>query len=71
MSKPKKATRRALTWRDISDSHHRTFPSQPSPESLHPGPDTTLRAICGSPESRAVVDAYAFRFPVTIVAVLA
>jgi hypothetical protein len=71
MPKRKSApTRRALTWRDYSDSLHRSFPCRPDPESLHPGPETVLNAVAGSPEARAIVDAYAFRFPVRILAVL-
>jgi len=49
----------------------RSFTSQPSPESLHPGPDTVLSAVSGNPSARAILDSYAFRFPVTIVEVLA
>jgi hypothetical protein len=71
MSKPKKSTTRKLSWRDYNDASHRSFPNQPSPESLHPGPQTVLSAICGSPEARAIMNIYAFRFPVTIVEVLA
>jgi hypothetical protein len=67
----KKITTRKLTWRDYDDSTHRRFTSHPSPESLHPGPQTILSAVCGNPGARAILDSYAFRFPVTIVAVLA
>jgi len=61
------AKQKVRRWTDAFD---RSFPSWPSPESLHPGPQTVLGAVCGSPEQRAIVDAYAFRFPCTIVEVL-
>jgi hypothetical protein len=63
-------THRALSWRDYNDSLHRSFPAQPNPESLRPDSGTVINAISGSPEARAIVDAYAFRFPVRILAVL-
>jgi hypothetical protein len=64
MAKQKKSiTKRS--WRDLDDRHHRSFPTQPNPESLHPDADTVFHAVCGSPEARAITDSYAFRFPVT------
>jgi hypothetical protein len=63
-------TTRKLTWRDYADAVHRSFPSMPSPESLHPGPSTVERAVSGDDEARSIIDAYAFRFKVTIREVL-
>jgi hypothetical protein len=62
-----KTKTRKLSWRDYSDDAFRTFPAPPNPESLHPGPATVDRAVAGKEESRAIIDSYAFRFPVTIV----
>lgn len=56
------------SWRDYSDSLHRGFSRLPSPQSLHPDADTVFAAVSGDRHSRAIVDAYAFRFPVTVVA---
>jgi hypothetical protein len=61
---------RKPTWRDYEDALHRTFPARPNPESLHPGASTVERAITGNLEARAIMDSYAFRFPVTVVEVL-
>jgi|GEM_PF-4565845 len=59
------------SWRDIPDaSHNNPLTSWPSPESLSPGPQTSFAAVCGNPEAKAIIDGYAFRFPVTIVASL-
>jgi hypothetical protein len=69
MKKKSKSTRRTITWRDYPDHLHRRFSQQPNPESLRPDHDTVLAAICGNPESRAIIDSYAFRFPVTVMAV--
>ncbi len=66
----KAKTARKLSWRDFADSAHRSFPAQPNPESLHPGPSTVERAVSADDEARAIIDSYAFRFPVTIVEVL-
>jgi hypothetical protein len=58
-------------WREISDHKHRSFATRPNPESLHPGPATVERAaMTSNPEARAIIDSYAFRFPVTIVEAL-
>jgi hypothetical protein len=69
-TKTKKQPTRKPTWRDYSDSLHRSFTLRPNPESLHPGEDTVLRAISGNEEARAILSSYAFRFPVTTQAVL-
>lgn len=55
------------TWRDYSDAMHRGFSKLPSPQSLHPDADTVFAAVSGDRHSRAIVDSYAFRFPVTVV----
>jgi hypothetical protein len=65
MAKPKKSAPPKRSWRDLDDRHHRSFPTQPSPESLHPDATTVLNAVCGNAEARAIADSYAFRFPVT------
>jgi hypothetical protein len=65
MAKTKQQTRKP-TWRDYSDAAHRPFMTRPNPESLHPGPETVIRAIGGDEEARSIIDSYAFRFPVTI-----
>lgn len=52
---------------EYSDGPANRFHRWPSPESLHPDADTVFNAICGNLSSRCIVDAYAFRFPVTIV----
>lgn len=54
-------------WRNNDDARYHGYPSWPSPESLHPGPRVTLAFVAGDEESQAIVDAYAFRFPVTVV----
>lgn len=69
MAKKIKPTPRS--WRDVSDSQHRSFTTRPNPESLHPGVATVERAaMTSNPEARAIIDSYAFRFPVTIVEVI-
>jgi hypothetical protein len=69
--KPSKPVRRTWrtwrTWRDINDSVHRAFSQRPNPESLHPDADTVFASVSGSRTARAIVDAYAFRHPVTVV----
>jgi hypothetical protein len=70
MPKKKLNTRPKLTWRDWPESAIRSFPSMPNAASLHPDASTVFAAVCGNPESRAIADSYAFRFPVTIVEVI-
>jgi hypothetical protein len=67
----KSKTSHKTTWRDYSDANHRSFTTRPNPESLHPSASTATRAITGDEEAQAIIDAYAFRFPVTLVEVLA
>jgi hypothetical protein len=59
-------------WRSIPDDilFRLTPATTGSAESLCPTTSTVLRAISGDPTARLVIDAYAFRFPVTIVEVL-
>ena len=64
------ALRRTRSWRDTPGATHRKFNTSPSPESLHPGPETIIQAIIGNRNAREISNAYAFRFPVTIVEVL-
>jgi hypothetical protein len=68
--KKQKFTRPKLTWRDWPESAVRSFPAQPNPLSLNPGPEVVIAAVSGDPTARLVIDAYAFRFPVTIAEVL-
>jgi hypothetical protein len=68
MSKPKSPKPKPKrTWRDIPDGLHRGFSGWPSPPSLHPDDSTIFDAVAGNIAARAVVDAWAFRFPVRIV----
>jgi hypothetical protein len=59
MSKTKSAPRPRSTWRDNDDRHHRTFPSWPSAESLHPNEMTMIAAIEGDSSARAIIGSYA------------
>ena len=63
--KTKKTATRKPTWRFYPDGLHRSFPAQPNPESLRPGVSTVERAVSGNAEAQAILDSYAFRFPVT------
>jgi hypothetical protein len=63
-AKPPKPIR---SWRDTPDCMHRSYTQRPNPESLHPDADTVLDAVGGNRIARAIVDAYAFRHPVTVV----
>ena len=62
MTKKKSTPKRS--WRDLDDRHHRSFPAQPNPESLHPDAETLFRSVCGNAEARAITDSYACRLPV-------
>jgi hypothetical protein len=71
MSKKQANRKSRPSWRAYDDSRHRSFPSWPSPQSLHPNADTVISAVSGDRNARAIADAYAFRFPVTVAEVLA
>jgi hypothetical protein len=65
----KKSKKRRPSWRDIPDSV--LLAATPikrieKPESLNPSPSTIERAIMGHPEAMAIIDSYAFRFPVVV-----
>lgn len=56
-------------WRSVPDSVLlATTPIKrvEKPESLNPSPATVERAILGVPEAAAIIDSYAFRFPVVV-----
>lgn len=59
-------------WRSIPDEAilRMTPATQGSAESLCPNPSTVYRAISGDPIAREVINAWAFRAPVTFVEVL-
>ncbi len=64
--KKKRTQRKQFTWRDNPDDRMRNFQSLPRPESLHPTETTMMLAASGDPEKIAIVDSWAFRFPVMI-----
>lgn len=56
-------------WRNVPDEVllRMTPASRGSSESICPTPSTVLRAITGDPTARAVINAWAFRAPVTVI----
>lgn len=70
MARQKHRTPRKTWNRDIPDSVlciHSTRSALDKAESLNPTPMTMDRFLVGVPEAQAIIDAYAFRFPVTAV----
>lgn len=68
MPKPKPEPK----WRSVPDEVilRLTPATHGSTESLCPTPSTVYRAIAGDPAARSVIDAWAFRAPVTVTEVL-
>lgn len=59
-----------IDWRGVPDSillcNAPRWSSLPSPASLHPDAALMDRVVKDDPVARAIVDAWAFRFPVTV-----
>jgi len=51
-------------WRLNDDATYHGYPTLPSAESLHPGPQTVLKAVAGDEEAQAIICSYGCRLPV-------
>jgi len=64
-SRPKNpTTTKKPNWRNNDDATYHGYPTLPSAESLHPGPQTVLKAVAGDEEAQAIICSYGCRLPV-------